>query len=184
MQYHYLYWQARASQLGFDAKAFIERRDKQPAHSFLSDIKEKLLVLVSKLKREAKPSALEAALSCVQVATETLSQRTAIFSERELLTEAMKHSLIYPERVSQQAIIQAIDHEIKCQSFYEARCNDRGERLLTTPWLLTLEAETIERIERNKGAVPALASLQTVNAFQKEHAPCLPYPMTRSQKKR
>ncbi|MGQ3889953.1 AAA family ATPase [Legionella sp. CNM-1927-20] len=54
--------------------------------------------------------------------------------------------------------------------------------MLTTPWLLTLEAETIARIERNKGAVSTVASLKSVKAFQKERAPLLPQPMTSSQK--
>ncbi|WP_131783650.1 MobF family relaxase [Legionella gresilensis] len=174
-------WQQRAKDLGFDAKAFIQHRDREPSVSWFSGMKDKLVSLVNALKKNTKPSELDAAFACLHVATETLSQRTSIFSERTLRTEAMKHSLIYPKAVSQQAIIKAINQQIKQQTLYEARCPDSGEKMLTTPWLLTLEAETIARIERNKGTVPAMSTLQAVKAFQTERAPLLPYPMTNSQ---
>ncbi|MDF1931850.1 AAA family ATPase [Legionella pneumophila] len=140
------------------------------------------MALVNKYKKDSSPSEIEAAHACVVVAIETLSQRTSIFSERMLTQEAMKHSLIYPKAVSRQSIIESIQQEIKSQTLYEARCFDRGERLLTTPWLLTLETETIARIDRNKGAVPAIAHLNAVTAFQKMRSSLLPYPMTNSQK--
>ncbi|STX81701.1 conjugative transfer protein TraI [Legionella busanensis] len=174
-------WQQRANDLGFDAKIFMQNRDREPPVSWFSGMKDKLISFVNALKKTTKPSELDAAFACLHVATETLSQRTSIFSERVLLTEAMKHSLIYPKAVSQQAIIKAINQQIKEQTFYEARCPDSGEKRLTTPWLLTLEAETIARIERNKETVAAISTLGTVKAFQKERAPLLSYPMTNSQ---
>jgi ATP-dependent exoDNAse (exonuclease V) alpha subunit len=94
----------------------------------------------------------------------------------------MKHSLICPEVISQKTIVEAIQQERQNQSLYEARCPETGQWLFTTPWLLTLEAETIARIENNKGAVPAIANKETVNAFQKERSGLLSYPMTNSQK--
>lgn len=45
-----------------------------------------------------------------------------------------------------------------------------------------METETIARIDRNKGAVPAIAHLNAVTAFQKMRSSLLPYPMTNSQK--
>ncbi|HEH5946761.1 TPA: AAA family ATPase, partial [Legionella pneumophila] len=175
-------WKQRAKDIGFDAQAFMQHRDKSQSISWLSGVKDRLLALVNKYKKDSSPSEIEAAHACVVVAIETLSQRTSIFSERMLTQEAMKHSLIYPKAVSRQSIIESIQQEIKSQTLYEARCFDRGERLLTTPWLLTLETETIARIDRNKGAVPAIAHLNAVTAFQKMRSSLLPYPMTNSQK--
>ncbi|HAT1800829.1 TPA: MobF family relaxase [Legionella pneumophila] len=175
-------WKQRAKDIGFDAQAFMQHRDKSQSISWLSGVKDRLLALVNKYKKDSSPSEIEAAHACVVVAIETLSQRTSIFSERMLTQEAMKHSLIYPKAVSRQSIIESIQQEIKSQTLYEARCFDRGERLLTTPWLLTLETETIARIDRNKGAVPAIAHLKAVTDFQKMRSSLLPYPMTNSQK--
>ncbi|MFO2835452.1 conjugal transfer protein TraI, partial [Legionella pneumophila serogroup 1] len=160
-------WKQRAKDIGFDSQAFMQHRDKSQSISWLSGVKDRLLALVNKYKKDSSPSEIEAAHACVVVAIETLSQRTSIFSERMLTQEAMKQSLIYPKAVSRQSIIESIQQEIKSQTLYEARCFDRGERLLTTPWLLTLETETIARIDRNKGAVPAIAHLNAVTAFQK-----------------
>ncbi|HAT3977572.1 TPA: conjugative relaxase [Legionella pneumophila] len=175
-------WKQRARDLEFDAQAFMQHRDKPQSISWFSEIKDKLLALVSKYKKDFSHSEIDAARACVQVAIETLSQRTSIFSERMLAQEAMKHSLIYPKAVSQQSIIESIRQEIKRQTLYETRCQESGESFLTTPWLLTLEAETIARIEHNKGAVPAIANLETVKDFQKTRSSLLPYPLTNSQK--
>jgi conjugative transfer relaxase protein TraI len=175
-------WKQRAQELGFDAKAFMQNRHQLQTPTWFLGIKEKLAALVRKIKQNKDPSEMDGARACIHVATETLSQRTAVFSERVLLTEAMKHSLIYPEVISQKTIIEAIQQERKNQSLYEARCPDTGQLLFTTPWLLTIETETLSRIENNKGAVPSIASKETVKAFQKERRSSLPYPMTNSQK--
>ncbi|HHF7365611.1 TPA: MobF family relaxase [Legionella bozemanae] len=175
-------WQERTKGLGFDAHAFMQNRNQLQPISWFSAIKDKLMALVGTQSKDKNPSEIDAAIACVQVATETLSQRTSIFSERGLAFEAMKHSLAYPKAVSQQSINDAIQHEIKNQSLYEARCQETGQRFLTTPWLLTIEAETLARIEHNKGIVPAIATKETVKAFQKQRSPLLPYPMTHSQK--
>lgn len=176
-------WRKRAEVLGFDAKAFMQNRHQQvESQSLFSVIKEKLLVLVSQTKQSKIPSEIDAARACVNVATETLSQRTSVFSERTLLAECMKHSLVYPKAIAQPTLIEAIQQQKEAQALYEAKCPDTGKTLLTTPWLLTVEAETIARIENNKGTVSAIASKERVEAFQKERAQSLPYPMTASQK--
>ncbi|PWY53879.1 conjugal transfer protein TraI [Legionella qingyii] len=175
-------WKERAKDLGFDAQAFMQNRNQVQPISWFSAIKDKLMALVGKQTQGKSPSEKEAAIACIQVATETLSQRTSIFSERGLAFEAMKHSLVYPKAVSKESINDAIQHEIKNQSLYQARCQETGQRFLTTPWLLTIEAETLARIEHNKGVVPAIATKETVKVFQKQRSPLLPYPMTNSQK--
>ena len=167
--------------LGFDAQEFMQYRQQCESKPWVSVIKEKLLTLVGKNKETKMPSECDAVRACVQVATEALSQRLAVFSERTLLKESMKHSLMVPQAIAKKTLIEAIQHEKRSQTLYEAKCPNTQQTLLTTPWLLTLEAETIARIENNKGAVPALASHARVASFQKERAEFLPYPLTASQ---
>lgn len=175
-------WKERAIDLGFDAKAFMQNRNQVQSLSWFSAIKDKLMALVGKQSKDKNPSEMDVAIACVHVATETLSQRTSMFSARSLSFEAMKHSLAYPKAVSKESINHAIQREIKNNSLYEARCQETGQRFLTTPWLLTTETETLARIEHNKGVVPAIATKETVKAFQKQRHPLLSYPLTHSQK--
>ncbi|PWY54109.1 conjugal transfer protein TraI [Legionella qingyii] len=173
-------WQERAKALGFDAHHFIKNRHQHiESQNWFSAIKEKLIALVKKNKQ---PPETGVALACVQVAIETLSQRTAVFSERTLLNEAMKHSLIYPEVITKETLITAIGQEKINQNLYEAQCPETRQTVLTTPWLLTVEAETIARIENNKRALSSIASKERLESFQRERSQILPYPMTDSQK--
>lgn len=175
-------WHERAKVLGFDAKDFMQNRNALEPSSWLSDMKEKLMGWLKGEQQTESLSEMEMANACVQVATEVLSQRTSVFTERALQAESMKHSLILPKAISQEAIVKAIQEEKGKHAFYEAKCLNTGQSLLTTPWLLTVEAETLERIENNKGAMPAIASQTNVKAFQKERRTELPHPMTHSQK--
>ena len=118
----------------------------------------------------------------MHVAIENLSQRTSVFTERALKFESLKHSLVYEKSISQSVILDAIVDAKKTQSLYEAICPETEQPLLTTPWLLTLEAETIARIENNKGMVNAIATKRDIEQFQKERTSFLVYPMTASQR--
>lgn len=182
-------WKERAEALGFDAKAFMQNREpleqSSSSSSWISSMKEKFLDLMDWFKGKQQIGSLsetEMANACVQVATEILSQRTAVFTERALLAESMKHSLILPKAISKDILLKAIQEEMQKQAYYETKCTDTGQSLLTTPWLLTVEAETLERIENNKGAMPAISTKASVKAFQKERSSELQYPMTNSQK--
>lgn len=176
-------WQKRADALGFYAQEFSNNRNHHiESNSFFSAIKDKLYALIHQSKKTSSSLKVDAARACVHVAVETLSQRTAVFSERQLLTESMKHSLIAPQSMTQKELLAAIEQENKAQTIYEAKCLETQQTVYTTPWLLTLEAETIARIEHNKGVVPAIASRQHVKSFQQERASYLAYPMTQSQK--
>lgn len=173
-------WHTRAQTLGFDAKEFMENREQTPTSNLFSTIKDRLRTLFSSQNKE--PSELEAASACVQVAIETLSQRTAVFTERSLKAESLEHSLVHDKPIAQKTIDQAILHEKKAQNLYEARCPKSQQSILTTPWLLTLEAESITRIENNKGVVKPIATQKNVDAFQKSVDATRSQPMTNSQK--
>ncbi|WP_454783998.1 MobF family relaxase [Legionella sp. WA2024007413] len=176
-------WQERAKELNFDAHSFIKNRgQKSKSTSWVSELKEKLISFVTINRHTKEPTELKAAKACVQVAIETLSQRTAVFSERTLLHEAMKHSLIYPEAITKETIIAAIAQEKTKQTLYEGTCPETQKTLLTTPWLLTVESETLARIELNKGSVKPIATKGRVEAFQDERSSMLAHSMTASQK--
>ena len=172
-------WAARATELGFDAQAFVDNRHEFQAktsrfQAFKEKISDAFYQPVDRKKQDAQVA--------VTVAIETLSQKTSVFSERELITESLKHTLLSERVVTQNAIHEAIGFKKQEQSLYEARCPYSNKPQLTTPWLLTLEAETIARIDANKGVVPAIATKKDVEAFQQSSEKTLAYPLTRSQK--
>lgn len=176
-------WKTRAQTLGFDANTFVTHQcQPEPAYSLLSNVKDKLRSFFNKNAEQTIPSEQEAALACVHVAVETLSQRTAVFSERMLRSESMKHSLLHEQPVTLQAIEEAIRHQKTQDHLYEAQCPATKQTLLTTPWLLTLEAESITRIENNKGMVKPISNATTVKAFQKSIDETNTHPLTNSQK--
>ncbi|MDP3704446.1 MAG: MobF family relaxase [Legionellaceae bacterium] len=175
-------WMLRAKNLNFDTQAFMQTRDKiTPSQSFGAMFKEKLFALFGRANPD-NISEIDAAKACVHVAIETLSQRTSVFTERALKFESLKHSLVYEKSISQSVILDAIKDVKKTQHLYEALCPETEQPLLTTPRLLTLEAETIARIEKNKGVVHAIATKKDVEQFQKERTTFLTYPMTASQR--
>lgn len=176
-------WQERSQALDFDAKLFMQNRTLEKiSNNWFSLVKEKLHAIIIQRGKNSLSSENNAALACVQVAIETLSQRTSVFTERALFAEGLKHSLIYDKAIPAQLITDAIQHEKATQSLYAASCPETQQTLLTTPWLLTLETETIARIENNREAVAAIASRDEIKAFQKKRATTLVYPMTASQK--
>lgn len=172
-------WKNRANELGFDAKAFVEQRfDEPPSKNWFHACKDKLFNAFYKpIVREAQD-----AVDAVTVAIETLSQKTSVFNQRELMAESLKHTLLSERVVMQSAITAAIIDKKKDQSLYEARCPYSNKLQLTTPWLLTLEAETIARIDANKGVVPAIATIKEVGAFQQIIDSTRTHPLTQSQK--
>jgi len=176
-------WKERADALGFDAEHFMAHREQEPSSNTLfTTIKEKLRSIFISNATTKAPSEEIAAKACVHVAIETLSQRTSVFSERSLKAESLKHSLVHDKPISPKAIEEALLHEKKEQNLYEARCPESHQLMLTTPWLLTLEAESIARIEHNKGVMPAITSINKVNAFQASVDERRAFPMTASQK--
>lgn len=168
-------WKADAQALGFDAQKFMltyREMDRQP--SFMNLLKEKWQALWQ--SKEAP------ATICVKMAVETLSQRTSTFTERDLKKESMKHGLLCEEVIPYQQIEAAIQQEKIAEALYSGVCPQTKETLLTTPWLLTLEVETIERVERNKGVVTPISTQLEVQTFLKERRAYLEHGMTRSQK--
>ncbi|MDQ5883941.1 MAG: hypothetical protein QG556_278, partial [Pseudomonadota bacterium] len=175
------HWKLEAESLGFTEQVFRENQQKaQIQQSTTAKIKEKILGFFH-LDNDEKSLENNQALECVTVAIEKLSQRTSVFSERTLAFESMKHSLVIDKVVSLEAIRASIQDLKSKDKLYADICPKTQKTLLTTPWLLTLEAESIARIENNKGMVAPISTLTAVNAFQKQYNDTHEMKMTRSQ---
>ncbi len=175
-------WHARAKALDFDAQAFMQQRgDRFMPDSRLSIIREKLGSFINRIKGHVLVTESDLAKACVSVAVETLSQRVSVFTERALLAESLKHSLVHEKAISQETIKAAIHQEKEAQNLYAAQCIKTKQIHLTTPWLLSMEVETIARIESNKEAIIPIARHHEVIAFQKSRASHRQNPMTASQ---
>lgn len=175
-------WKERALTLGFDDQVFMQNllHGHGSQDSIWQSLKDRFKSVFD--KDQKTPNEGEIANICVQVAIETLSQRTSVFTERALKAQSLKHSLIYPNKVSEKAISAAILHEVKSNQLYKSCCADTNQTLMTTPWLLTMEAESLARIEQNKGKVSAISTKQEVSALQKQIDNEREYPLTGSQK--
>lgn len=173
-------WKERANELNFDAASFVRNREERTP-SFLSQVREKIQRWIS-FNPSEECDELKNARACVHVAIETLSQKTSVFSERALKFESMKHGLVHEKPIREDAVSRAIESEKKKENLYEARSETTNQPMLTTPWLLTLEAESIARIEANKGSVRAITTSKDVQDFQKSQDKVRPYPLTTSQK--
>lgn len=162
-------WQKRAAELGFNAKEFLKNpANFYEAHSMFAKIQQKLSALFkTKATKDLKANA------CVSIAIEALSQKESVFSKRDLITQSIKHSLMCDESIDYKDILAAID--LQKNNLHAA--NIDGQVLLTTPWLLALEVETIARIENNKNCVQKIATQKEVTAYQKT----LKYKLTSSQ---
>lgn len=99
-----------------------------------------------------------------------------------LKSESLKHSLLHENPVTLQAIEKAIQHQQSQDHLYAAQCPNTKQTMLTTPWLLTLEAESIARIENNKGMVSGITASAVVKAFQQSIDATKTHPLTNSQK--
>lgn len=174
-------WKSRADALGFNEQVFRENQQKsQIQQSSLAKIKEKITDFFN---FDSGDPSLEnnKAWECVTVAIEKLSQRTSVFSERVLAFESMKHSLVIDKAVSLESIRESIQKLKSHDKLYSDVCPTTQKTLLTTPWLLTMEAESIARIENNKGMVSPISTLSKVSAFQKQYNDTHEMKMTCSQ---
>lgn len=174
-------WQKRADDLGFDAKGFVQsHKDVETSKNlgFFSTLKEKLFERFYGKEDLAALKAKEA----VFVAIETISQQTSVFEIRQLKEAALKHSLAGRAIVSIEAIDKEIQQNVKKQTLYQATDPITNQPMLTTPWALTLETETLSRIAINQGILKPIANTHTVLQAQKSYEASASFPLTASQK--
>ncbi|HIF0232775.1 TPA: MobF family relaxase [Legionella pneumophila] len=175
-------WQERADKLGFNAHDFVknhkEETIKLETPGFLDSLKVKIF---SRFYEQKDLVALEAK-EAVFVAIESLSQKESVFSVRDLKEAALRHTLTGKTIVPIQAIEHCIEHYIDNHTLYEAIDPLTQRSMLTTPWALTLETETLSRIIANQGIVKPIASNSAVTRLINEFEEHSKYGLTPSQK--
>ena len=174
-------WHKGAEELGFNAHEFVSQAlSFKERKSLFESVKEFVFGPSFSFKKEE----LEyiKAQEAVEVAIETVSQKASVFEMRKLREFALKHTLTSNQIVGFQAIDKVIDEKIKDQSLYVGRDPYTQEPALTTPWLLTLEAESLARIESNKGKTQSITSKKEVLAYQKNYDATATHSLTPSQK--
>jgi len=175
-------WEKRAEGLGFNAETFLKNHkdayQKDTAPGFFGSLKEKVFDRFFEKDDLVALKAKEA----VSVAIETISQKTSVFEKRELKEAALKHTLAGKTIVSIEAIERSIELSIKDHAMYQASDPVTNRPMLTTPWALTMETETLSRIDANKGMIQPIANLHAVMKHSKQHEEDSGFSMTPSQK--
>lgn len=164
---------------GFDPFQLVKESQKPAEKNILQTVKEKIV------ERFYGKQSLEMnqAKDAVYVAIESVSQKEAVFDRRTLKKEALKYSIASQTLVDERLLDKVIDDNIASQELYQAEHPYTKKILLTTPWQLTLESETIQRIENGKGAITPICSKQVVTDFIKVKESEMGFSLSASQKK-
>ncbi|WP_347251918.1 MobF family relaxase [Legionella sp.] len=176
-------WQKRADILGFDAQQFVaehKTHTQELEHpGFLTTLKEKLF---SRFYEKQDLQVMQAK-EAVFVAIEIMAQQESVFSQRKLKEHALRHTLTDKTIIPIAAVDKAIEDAIQNQTLYRATDPIARQNMLTTPWALTLETETLARIEANKNCLAPLANEQIVIQAQKDYEAQSSFQLTPSQRK-
>lgn len=171
-------WLERAEKLNFNAKEFVQEITSPKRIGLIETLKDKIFGNFYSQKEIVRQQALDA----VEVGIETISQETSVFSKQDLVEKSLKHVLIARQRINVDEITQVIDDKIKEQSLYVGRDPYTDKQMLTTPWQLTIEAETLSRIESNKNILKSITTKKHVIDAQKTHEDQSGFQLTPSQK--
>jgi len=164
-------------EFGFNPHAFVSEISLQK-NSFIKTIKERVMeYFYSKEQYQ-----MQHAQKAVHVAIESVSQQQAVFDWRTLKKEALIYSIASQHIIDEKLINQAIEEQIKTQNLYEATHPYTKQNLLTTPWQLTLESESIACIEQGKNAISPICTKQKVSDFIKDKESELQFSLSTSQK--
>ncbi|CDZ79416.1 Multifunctional conjugation protein TraI [Legionella massiliensis] len=163
--------------LGFDALQFVAQT-KEPKPLF-ARIKETVVHQFFDKEKFQTIKGKEA----VTLAIESVSQLHAVFSPQKIKEHALKHLIASDWVVDERYINQAIDYHIREQTLYCARHPVTQKPLLTTPWQLQLESDTLSRMEQGKSAIHPIASAFQVTSFITNKEAELHLSLSPSQKK-
>jgi hypothetical protein len=169
-------WRKSSDSMGFDAVQFVKESLSPSPKSFFQTIKESLFTEVYGLNL-SKNLAKEA----IEVGIEVISQKTSVFSRRDLMTYAMMHTLVGEKSVTIEELNQALDNKIEAKLLYLGKDPYTEQTMLTTPWQLTLETETLQRIENNKNVLEPISSHRYLTDFIKKYQTKGNFTLTPSQ---
>ncbi|HBD7476117.1 TPA: conjugative transfer relaxase/helicase TraI [Legionella pneumophila] len=162
---------------GFDALNFVTKI-KEPKTLF-EKIKESVVNQFFGKERLQVIKGQEA----VRIAIESVSQNHTVFSPQKIKEHALKHLIASDSVVDERYIDKALAQNIQEQKLYQATHPLTQKPVLTTPWQLQLESETIARIERGKNSIRPIAPTHQVAAFIKQKEEALNFSLSASQKK-
>ena len=162
--------------MGFDALQFVA--DTMKPKNMFARAKEALLEKFFDPEKQQERRGEKA----VYTAIEAISEREAVFSPRQLKELALKHVIASAWVVDESYIDQAIEKKVQEQELYRATHPVTQKTMMTTPWQLSLESETIARIERGKSDITPICSKSTVQSFIKQKEAELAFQLSPSQK--
>ncbi|SFM08110.1 conjugative transfer relaxase/helicase TraI [Legionella jamestowniensis] len=162
---------------GFDALQFVAQI-KEPK-SLFARIKETVVHQFFDKEQFQTIKGNEA----VTIAIESVSQQHAVFSPQKIKEYALKHLIASDWVVDERYINQAIEQQIRSQKLYCAKHPVTQKPMLTTPWQLQLESDTLSRMEQGKNAIRPIASPFQVASFIKNKEAELNFSLSPSQKK-
>lgn len=167
---------------GFDPFQLVRESCAPQKTNILETIREKI---IEHFYGRDNPENLEIihAREAVHIAIESVSQQEAVFDRRTLKKEALKYSIASNTIVDERMLDKMIDENIDSQELYQAEHPFTKKTLLTTPWQLTLESETVQRIENGKGSITPICSRQEVTNFIKVKEQEMGFSLSPSQKK-
>lgn len=163
--------------LYFDARQFVAQI-KEPKNLF-TRIKETIIQQFFDKEHFQTIKGNEA----VTVAIESVSQQHAVFSPQKIKEYALKHLIASDWVVDERYINQAIEHHIRSQKLYCAEHPVTQKPILTTPWQLQLESDTLIRMEQGKNTIHSIASEFQVASFIKNKEAEFNFSLSSSQKK-
>lgn len=179
-------WMKRIEALGFDGHQFVKdalvNSEKKGLFDTFKEFVFGQFYVKEELEHHKACEVARVTLEAVEVAIETVSQKSSVFTLRQLKEYALKHSLTTHQIVGIDAIDRVINEKIKNQTLYTGIDPQTMQTVLTTPWQLTLETESLARIENNKGAVSSITTKKNVLDFQANYEACAKFPLTASQK--
>lgn len=161
---------------GFDALQFVARI-KEPKNLF-ARVKESVINQFFDKEKFQTIKGDEA----VYIAIEAVSQQTAVFTPQKIKEHALKHVIASDWVVDEKYIDKAMEKRIREQKLYRAEHPITQKPMLTTPWQLALESETIARIEKGKGEILPICSASSVKSFIKKQEEALQFDLSPSQK--
>lgn len=170
-------WQITANTLGFDAKAFVANTQKQKSR-LIDQLKQSLQNWFYTAEERQAHKATQA----LKVAIDTLSQKQACFTDKALIETVLKHTLVQSNTISMSAIESAIANTVKQGDLLSANQHNTHHRLYTTPWMLSLESETLVRVYRNQNTVASICTLKTIQSHIDDYHKQSAHPLTASQR--
>lgn len=175
-------WEARAKHLGFDARSFVENHQEKTKNleskNLFESIKEKIFHRFYEKVDLAEMKAKEA----VFVAVESLAQKQSIFDDKQLKEIALNHTLCGKTIVTVEDIQKSIADAVQNKMLYKAFDVYSKKDVYTTPWLLTMETETLARIKSNQDILKPISTINAVSNFIRHYQEDKKFELTPSQR--